>query len=443
MSLIASPYLLFNLNGDPFFQEPLTAEPKDLERTRELFVGRTNDLRLLGNQIVGARASASTRAVVSGAPGVGKTSLVNRLKNELAVEKSPSVLCAASPVRIQAGMTPDDFRAEVLRTLLLIRSALLGGRAQNVAKRSDGTESPTEREFWRRVARMLNGEDVGTSGFNVSAGGTGIGMSRAVSRIASERRSLSLHPELAQAFIYLSRGGKRRTLVHVNNLENLSADATIAARQLVQNIRDDLMLPESHWLFVGTTEIVESVIIAGATQVQGIFPVHVELTPLVPPEVAELLRRRYQVMRRGLKKVIPPVTIDAAEALYSLYHGDLRNFLRLLSAAVQRAVLAGAPTSLTLDDVTHTIGPAYRAAITARLSGDDASYVERLVHSYGDVQFTEADVQDKGRGLGLSQSAASRLIDRLEAAGSCALGQVSGRKKFYRWSGDTLVGFRS
>lgn len=437
MSLIASPYLLFNLNGDPFFQEPLTAEPEDLERTRELFVGRTNDLRLLGNQIVGAGARASTRAVVGGAPGVGKTSLVNRLKNELAPEKSPAVLCAASPVRIQAGMTPDDFRAEVLRTLLLIRSTLLDGDRRRDA------ESTAERDFWRRAARMLNGEDVETGGFNLSAAGAGIGMSRAVSRIASERRSLSLHSELALAFAYLSRGGKRRTLVHVNNLENLSTEATTAAERLVQNIRDDLLLPESHWLFVGTTDIVESVITAGPTQVQGIFPVHVELTPLAPPEVAELLRRRYQAMRRGLKKVIPPVAIDAAEALYSLYHGDLRNFLRLLSTAVQRAVLAGAPTSLTLEDVIHTIGPAYRAAIAARHSGDDASYVERLVHSYGDVPFTEADVQDKARGVGLSQSAASRLIDRLEAAGTCTLAQVSGRKKLYRWSGDTLVAFRS
>lgn len=436
MSLIASPYLLFNLSGDPFFQEPLTAEPEDSERTRDLFVGRTNDLRLLGNQVVGAGSRASTRAVVSGAPGVGKTSLVNRLKNELVAERSPAVLCAASPVRIQAAMMPDDFRAEVLRTLLLIRSTLL----DDGDKKNDA-ELPAEQDFWRRVARMLNGEDIDTGGFSLSAAGAGVGMSRAVSRIASERRSLSLHSELAQAFAYLARGGKRRTLVHVNNLENLSSDAATAARQLVQNIRDDLLLPESHWLFVGTTDIVETVITAGPTQVQGIFPVHVELTPLAPPEVAELLRRRYQAMRRGLKKVVPPVAIGAAETLYSLYHGDLRNFLRLLSTAVQRAVLAGAPASLTLDDVIHTTRPAYRAAITSRLTGDDASYVERLVRSFGDVPFTESDVQDKRRGVGLSQSASSRLIDRLEAAGTCTLTDVSGRRKFYRWSGDTLVAF--
>lgn len=288
---------------------------------------------------------------------------------------------------------------------------------------------------------MLNGEDVDTGGFNLSAAGTGLGMSRAVSRIAPDRKSLSLHPELAQAFTHLSRGGKRRTLVHVNNLENLSADATAAARQLVQNIRDNLLLPESRWLFVGTTDIVETVITAGPTQVQGIFPVHVELTPLSPPDVAELLRRRYQAMRRGLKKVVPPVALDAAVALYGLYHGDLRNFLRLLSTAVQRAVLAGAPASLTLSDVIHTMRPAYRAAITARLNGDDASYVERMVHSYGDAPFTEADVQDKSLGVGFSQSAASRLIDRLETAATCTLADVSGRKKFYRRSGDTLVAF--
>jgi hypothetical protein len=334
---------------------------------------------------------------------VGKTTLINRLKQELARHPSPTVLCAVDPVRIQTGMTSNEFRAEVLRTLLLIRAGLL---------KEGSTESREERTFWHQVARRLHGE---------------------------ERPTLSLHQDLVQAFAYLARRGTRRTLVHVNNLENLSLDNAVAAKQLVQNVRDDLMIPDSHWLFAGATAVVQTVITEAADHVRGIF-VPIELAPLSPPEVGELLTRRYKVMRKGMRSV-DPVTIEAAQQLYELYRGDLRNFLRLLSSAVHTTVFEGAATPLTIDDVIRSVRPEYRRRVAELFTTDDLSYLQRLVASLTNAHFSEADIQDKTRGVGLSQSAASRLIDRFEEKRVCALDSVEGRKKWYRWQGDTVIAF--
>jgi hypothetical protein len=75
VSVIANPWTPYGLGDDPFFQDPL-APTDDPTRPISLFVGRAAEVQLLGGQVVG---SLSSRAVVQGGAGVGKTSVVNRL----------------------------------------------------------------------------------------------------------------------------------------------------------------------------------------------------------------------------------------------------------------------------------------------------------------------------------------------------------------------------
>ncbi len=75
VSVIANPWTPYGLGDDPFFQDPL-APTDDPTRPISLFVGRAAEVQLLGGQAVG---SLSSRAVVQGGAGVGKTSVVNRL----------------------------------------------------------------------------------------------------------------------------------------------------------------------------------------------------------------------------------------------------------------------------------------------------------------------------------------------------------------------------
>ena len=94
---IASPWTVYGLRADPYFQEPLIpdGEAGVGARSSGLFVGRVKEIELLGRQIVG---SLSSRAIVQGRPGVGKASFVNRLKTILADPRTSEsvVLCHES-----------------------------------------------------------------------------------------------------------------------------------------------------------------------------------------------------------------------------------------------------------------------------------------------------------------------------------------------------------
>lgn len=66
---------VYNLRGSPYFQE--TLQQGHPRRTLDLFVGRDAELRQLREYIRGRDRS---RQAVAGPSGVGKTTLVQRLK---------------------------------------------------------------------------------------------------------------------------------------------------------------------------------------------------------------------------------------------------------------------------------------------------------------------------------------------------------------------------
>ena len=65
----------YGLSGNPFFQEELRSEAGAFHPIT-LHVGRDDELRLALRHLGG---SPSTRLMVEGAPGIGKTSFVNKL----------------------------------------------------------------------------------------------------------------------------------------------------------------------------------------------------------------------------------------------------------------------------------------------------------------------------------------------------------------------------
>lgn len=432
---IANPWTPYGLGDDPFFQDPL-APTDDPARPISLFVGRGAEVQLLGGQVVG---SLSSRAVVQGSAGVGKTSFVNRLKAALA---DHGVLTHEEPVRVRPGMTPRQFCAEVLRVLLQIRATLeqerAGGRAGYTrAALAAETSGDTEAVFWRRVGRVVEGEDSVAGGLTLGP----VGAQRERVRIPSEVPELSLFDELAQALAYLAgdqrhpegrRGTaeRRRVLVHVNNLENLSREEAGAAAGLMQDVRDAFLFPHGHWLFVGAGDIEHAVF--AAPQVRGIIPVAVTLEPLGAGEVAELLDRRYRHVQRGVRLTPPVAPTDAAE-LYTRYRGDLRNYLRLLSRAVQHYAVGAPGRPLDAAAVVRLMAPVYRAELVRRLGPADAAHLESATR--GQMPDAEFRVTDLAARTGLTQAAASKIVQRLLAAGALAPGRVAGKSVYYRLAG--------
>lgn len=340
---------------------------------------------------------------------------------------SSGVLTHSQPVKVHRGMTPRQFCAEVLKVLLQIRAsnqpaALAERAAVKIAAVSSG-DGRDEGAFWRRIGRIVEGEDSLGAGLTVAV----VGAQQQRVRIPAEVDNLSLDDEVAQAISYLSAGGERRVLIHVNNLENLSRDDATAAAGLMQDVRDCFLSEHSHWLFVGTTGI-EQAVFRQAEQVSGIVPFAVDLDPLAPDAVAELLRRRYQHLQRG-RRLVPPIEADVAAELYRRYHGDLRNFLRLLSRAVQHHAVTTPGEPLGLAEIVALMAPRYWVELVKRVGEADA---RRLAAVYdGRAHDDEIRVSETAQGAGVTQAAASKLVQRLLAAGVIARSRVEGKSVYY------------
>lgn len=427
---IGSPWTPYGLRDDPFFQAPLQAGAEGgAARSMTLFVGRDEELRILASQVVGA---TSSRAIVEGVAGVGKTTFVNRLKTELARH---GVLTHAEPVRVTPGMSPREFVGEVLKALLqmhaMLQAATAAGPGGGVLRRAvrrgtqvvqDEIGLTDDAAFWRRISRLIAGED------SVAIGVAGVQRERV--RIPAEVE-LSLFDELAEALRRLAGAAGRRVLVHVNNLETLSQDNGSQAARLMQNVRDVFLADWGHWLFVGTTGMADTIFRA-TPQVSSIIGAETRLAPLAPPEVAELLRRRYQHLHLGdrVAALTPPIEPDVGAALYARYRGHLRAFLMLASRAVQRRAIAAPGVPLTADDVLQVMAPRQWETLSARLGTADTEHLRAIVG--GRPSHTEFRVADVTRAAAITQASASKLVDRLERAGIILQTRTEGRSTYYQ-----------
>lgn len=409
--VIASPWTPYGLSDDPFFQAPLA--PSDASaRPISLFVGRDREIGLLGGQVVG---SGSSRAIVQGAPGVGKTTFVNRLKVALAEH---DVLTHELPVRTQPGLTPRQFCAEVLRVLVQIRSSAADGLASDDAA------------FWRRIGRVVEGEDSVAGGVSIGS----VGVQRELVRIPAEVADLSLVSDVVTAIGRLTARRGRRVLIHVDNLENLSREDARAAAGLMQDVRDVLLADGGHWLFVGAADV-EHTVFRTSAQVGGIVPLATTLMPLAPAELAELLRRRYEHLRRGTR-FTAPVDADVAAVLYERYRGDLRNFLRLLSRAVQHHAVTARGEALDASTLVALMAPAYWAEMVSRFGAADATHLTTIYR--GEHAAAEFRVAEVAARTGLTQAASSKIVQRLVAAGAIEQARTDGKSVYYRLAGGDL-----
>lgn len=409
MGEIASLWEPYGLRGTPFFQEEL--RPGDADHPVELFVGREAELNRVLRRLV---SDISSRTIVQGEPGLGKTSFVNRIKADVV---GRGIATYAHPIRIRSGMTASMLVADALRLLLRVRLAR-GWKAD-------------EGGFWARTARLLEGGEL--YGGSVSGFGVGVGMSRSFTGPQVPLDTLYEHlGEALERMREVSRGG---VLIHVNNLENLTEEDLDEAAALLRDLRDHLLLPGAHWIFAGAAGV--DAAFRRFAQVDGIFPAAETLQPLEAREIEQLLELRYKHLKVPRRRLVPPIEPVVAAQLYSLYEGDLRNFLRLLGDAAERGLGLGGAEPLELHDVVRYTAGDYALHLRQRIGDGDFEHLRRLTEEAGAPH--EFRVTDAARILGMKQSSASQLIERLQRGRAIRRIRVEGKSVFYRPVGSVLV----
>jgi hypothetical protein len=228
-------------------------------------------------------------------------------------------------------------------------------------------------------------------------------------------------------------------LLHVDNLENLTRARAKETALLLLDLRDYLLLPGAHWVFVGATGI-EDEVFRAYDQVSGIFPVADVLRPLTPQQIEQLLERRYDHLRVGSRALVEPIVPREAAGLYALYQGDLRNFLRLLSDAADRILGVRGVAPMTRAEVLRHASADYQRQFRSSISTNEFEHLAKLVAGHGGAD-PEFRVTDAARLLKVSQPSASDLVQRLVERRFLRQTRTVGRSVYYRPSGAVLVAF--
>jgi energy-coupling factor transporter ATP-binding protein EcfA2 len=393
---------VYNLRGSPFFQDTLLAAHE--RRSLDLFVGRSGELAELRAHL---RGRDSSRQAVAGASGVGKTTLVQTLK---AVALEDGYLTTDSLVPFVAGDTPEALFGRVLSAAY---DTVLANRPT-----SGGSEAMQAAQQMVRAARLATG------GVSASAFGVGGGVTRGVT-VMTPKDVLVDGPRVLRDLLTMVRGSDARgLLLHLNNLESLSGRDLARAADLLQSLRDPMLMHDGlHVVLVGTTDAVNDVLDSHA-QVRNVFRAPLLLEPLSLTEVHGLLRARYERWRlRDDRPARPPIEGAAVDRLFEVFQGDLRGLLKALDDGVEECIGLGASVHtgtdgapvppVGLSELSRALQTRYAAVMRSEL--DDAR-IEQLVTWAADPG-TARTQRDLAETWELSQGTVSTALATLVQTG--------------------------
>jgi len=321
-------YLGFH--ADPYYGLHLPVEPI----STELFVGRTTDRTRLRAFIANA---PSGKTMIQGPPGIGKTSLVNVVQQDLYAEGRQFPLFTI--VETPSDATRESFFLSVISTLAASLVHAFGDdELKHEPAYCHARDAVTQT---LRQATSLN--------LTTSLGG-GV-MGAGVARSPIQGSPLGLTPmvllELLQALVDFVRGrGFAGVMVPVNNLDTLDTDTVIA---FLNAVRDSCSAVAGvHWIFIGGAHLFD-ILEERARRISETFTSNpVALGPLDWTIVAEALERRTRAFAIRPDAALP-ISERVARITYEAAGAELRfMFTRLSRTTLEFA--ARYPSERTIPD---------------------------------------------------------------------------------------------
>lgn len=349
---------LFNLQENPYFQT--TLGESGVRYPISLFVGREVELKGL---LAGIGGAGSSRQAVGGAPGVGKTTLVQ-------LAKAAAVASGYWATQGVIPFYPDDTPERVMgRVLEGVYEAILTARPEA----ADQPAMQRAQQYVRAFRLVSGGGGVSVAGFGASA-------SQSTAAVTPPAGLLLDGPRVIRELLTLTSEHAKGIVLHLNNLENLSDRNVANAADILRSLRDPVLLQDGlHVLLVGTTEAVVGATTAHA-QLRTVFSL-ITLEAMPASDLQILLDARYRhLVRNASRMATPPVAPSAVEEIYPLFRGDLRGLFKALEEGVNLLVgLVGSTPGASLqvdtlrpalqrryaDLLAQTLSPARQRQLTA------------------------------------------------------------------------------
>lgn len=313
----------YNLRRSPFFQETLGQE-NEPDHSLDLFVARRQEAKQMLATIAGG---SSSREVVTGVAGIGKTTLVQYVKSQAAAY---GYLSVSTPISLAHADNADRLLEKLLS--YVYEALITHKRAKAILKHE-------AIDVARQIVRVFKFREISPQ---LSVLGSGGGWNAQTQFVSPQTFSASLAiPSLLRDLMQLARTGlqAKGIIVHMNNVENMTAAEQAHAGLVLRDIRDLTLLPGFHYILAGTTDAIREIIQPHA-QLRSVFGIARHLDPLTATEFRDLLHRRYERLRLDARQPIRhPIEWPAVDEVYREFRGDLRGALRALDQGT--AVLLG------------------------------------------------------------------------------------------------------
>lgn len=316
LGYIENPYYLSHL--------PVTAAAD------ALFTGRTADRHRLQASVL---TNPSGRTLVQGPPGVGKTSLVNVVQQDLWAAQGPAAgrrVPTVEVVETSVGMGREGF-------LLTVLSAVVASARRLFAGDASVEHDPAFRAAAATVTQTLERQPVVSANVGVAGFGGELAeslVSFAPLGITTPALLERLRPLVA---MLCDRADAAGVIIPVNNLDALAYED---ARDVLTALRDAVAsAPRIHWIFIagaGFAERLESDP-RGRRLSESFTGSPVTLAPLAWADVEDALERRRRVF--SARRDLPPPSLPISPAVSQVVHeaggGELRFTFKRCSDAAQ------------------------------------------------------------------------------------------------------------
>lgn len=380
----------YGLKDNPYFNGPLTLDGGFLDLSA--FIGREKERQELKSII---QMGGEIRCMVIGEPGVGKTSLVNFVRNEASQNGFFTPLREIEINRVMPGnevivLTINAIYSEIKRRGLKLNETLM----QKLAALYELTQYG---ELSHDIANLVQ---------------------------LNKGKLMELFNELIKEIVHPRFKG---IIIHYDNLDNIfDLDGLV---DMISDIRDFLLNQKVIFIFVGDSYLPN--IIGARRRVGQIF-----LTPAVEvgylsfEEIKKILDERMKKLKAdGFDAAFQPHSDDALRTLYELHGGNLREILNSLTRCIVSLPPSNTPILVTKDLLSDTLYNKFKESYLSKLTDVEKQI---LSHMLKKEMLTPTELSEiSGKSLA---NISSKYIPALKEVGVIRLRGVEGRNRYYEIS---------
>lgn len=322
---LESVWSRYGLKESPYSTSPMRLSgvlPID-----KVFSGRDKEVTKLKEILT---SKNSTRTLIVGDFGVGKTTFTNYVRWLLSLKRTDSkYLTTSSEIKLQPGW---DATAFLMSTLSAIYTASI---IFKWSEKGIKLKSMNQLKDYVSIGKQKNYQGT-VAGF-----GGGFGESTTVPN--------QISPEILENLLInickeIMENGKQ-IIIPYDNLENIEYSRL---SEIFRSIRDYLQIEGLHSLFIGPPPVISALEAHG--QVYSVFGQPMILEPLTEKNVLDILEKRCSALQFEVGRYIIPYDKETVTSLYSKLNKNIRFTFKVLEDSTLAFQLK-APCSITMHEI--------------------------------------------------------------------------------------------